>query len=79
MRKRGLKRTRSFLFLPFLFPRALCVYIYPFPSSARRAMTDFPMTNYSVSNVVQSNDKFNKLFVTYFNIRQRIHRFLEGF
>ena len=29
--------------------------------------------------MVESNHKCNQLFVTYFNIRQRIHRFLKGF
>ena len=65
MRKGGLKRTRSFLFLPLPF-RALAasfsiyVRIYPFLLPARRAMTDFPMTRHSVLNMVRNNDKFNQ-------------------
>ena len=59
--------------------RALSAWIFAFLSPAREAMTDFPVGRHSVSNMVRSNHKFNQLFITYLNIRQRIHRFLEGF
>lgn len=86
-RKRGLKRTWSFLFLPFYFTHSVRLshftweYILFFYPLGGRAITDFPVASasHSVLNMVESNHKCNQLFVTYFNIRQRIHRFLKGF
>lgn len=87
--KKEKERTQAHVELscPSLLLHALCasfslyVRIYPFLLPARRAITDFPVASasHSVLNMVESNHKCNQLFVTYFNIRQRIHRFLKGF